>query len=146
MLGGNIVDNIMDKLAQKLSAQEMIKANSQAEVQSAISDATEIFTKKMDEATDSFTKKVEDALSKKMEESDTKTHDVGVQTYRNVQALINKQQEKTAEEFKEINSKMETLQYAVESKNSGLLPLIIITLLIAGADLVINVLRIFGIL
>ncbi|SDA69321.1 hypothetical protein SAMN02910275_02171 [Butyrivibrio sp. INlla18] len=146
MLGGNIVDNIMDKLAQKLSAQEMIKANSQAEVESAISDATEIFTKKMDEATDSFTKKVEDALSKKMEESDSKTHDVGVQTYRNVQALINKQQEKTAEEFKELDTKLETLQYAVESKNSGLLPLIIITLLVAGADLVINILRIFGIL
>ncbi len=146
MLGGNIVDNIMDKLAQKLSAQEMIKANSQAEVESAISDATEIFTKKMDEATDSFTKKVEDALTKKMEESDSKTHDVGVQTYRNVQALINKQQEKTAEEFKELDSKLETLQYAVESKNSGLLPLIIVTLLVAGADLVINILRIFGIL
>lgn len=146
MLGGNIVDNIMDKLAQKLSAQEMIKANSQAEVESAISDATEIFTKKMDEATDSFTRKVEDALTKKMEESDSKTHDVGVQTYRNVQALINKQQEKTAEEFKELDSKLETLQYAVESKNSGLLPLIIITLLVAGADLVINILRIFGIL
>ncbi|MBE5841911.1 MAG: hypothetical protein E7304_10975 [Butyrivibrio sp.] len=140
------MDNIMDKLAQKLSAQEMIKANSQAEVESAISDATEIFTKKMDEATDSFTKKVEDALSKKMEESDSKTHDVGVQTYRNVQALINKQQEKTAEEFKELDTKLETLQYAVESKNSGLLPLIIITLLVAGADLVINILRIFGIL
>ncbi|MCR4758130.1 MAG: hypothetical protein K5792_10060 [Butyrivibrio sp.] len=140
------MDNIMDKLAQKLSAQEMIKANSQAEVESAISDATEIFTKKMDEATDSFTKKVEDALSKKMEESDSKTHDVGVQTYRNVQALINKQQEKTAEEFKELDTKLETLQYAVESKNSGLLPLIIITLLVVGADLVINVLRIFGIL
>ncbi|AOZ95580.1 hypothetical protein bhn_I0546 [Butyrivibrio hungatei] len=146
MLGGNIVDNIMDKLAQKLSAQEMIKANSQAEVESAISDATEIFTKKMDEATDSFTRKVEDALTKKMEESDSKTHDVGVQTYRNVQALINKQQEKTAEEFKELDSKLETLQYAVESKNSGLLPLIIVTLLVAGADLVINILRIFGIL
>lgn len=146
MLGGNIVDNIMDKLAQKLSAQEMIKANSQAEVESAISDATEIFTKKMDEATDSFTKKVEDTLTKKMEESDSKTHDVGVQTYRNVQALINKQQEKTAEEFKELDSKLETLQYAVESKNSGLLPLIIVTLLVAGADLVINILRIFGIL
>ena len=146
MLGGNIVDNIMDKLAQKLSAQEMIKANSQAEVESAISDATEIFTKKMDEATDSFTKKVEDTLTKKLEESDSKTHDVGVQTYRNVQALINKQQEKTAEEFKELDTKLETLQYAVESKNSGLLPLIIITLLVAGADLVINILRIFGIL
>ena len=146
MLGGNIVDNIMDKLAQKLSAQEMIKANSQAEVESAISDATEIFTKKMDEATDSFTKKVEDTLAKKLEESDSKTHDVGVQTYRNVQALINKQQEKTAEEFKELDTKLETLQYAVESKNSGFLPLIIITLLVAGADLVINILRIFGIL
>ena len=31
MLGGWIVDNFMDKLAQKLSAQEMIKANAAAE-------------------------------------------------------------------------------------------------------------------
>ena len=31
MFGGRIMDNFMDKLAQRFNAQEMIKANSQAE-------------------------------------------------------------------------------------------------------------------
>ena len=31
MLGGKFVDNLMDKFAQKLSAQEMIRANEAAE-------------------------------------------------------------------------------------------------------------------
>ncbi len=135
VLGGTIVDNIMDKFAEKFSAQDMIKANSQAEVETAIS-----------ETVDALSKKMEENLGKKFDENSTKTHDVGVQTYRNIQAILNKQEEKHVEEYKEIERKFEELHFAIETKNSAVLPIVIVTLLVAGADLVINILRIFGIL
>ncbi len=129
------MDNIMDKLTDKISAQDIIKANSQAEVETAINDAN-----------DALLGKMEESLGKKLEESNTKTHDVGVQTYRNVQAILNKQQEKAEEQAKDLNAKIEAIQFAVETKNSALLPLLIITLIVAGTDLCINILRMLGIL
>ena len=135
MPGGSVVDNIMDKLAEKITAQEMIKANSQAEVETAINDATQ-----------ALFGKVEEKLDKQHEENQAKTHDIGVQTYRNVQAILNKQQEKTEETFKEMNVKLEVLQTAIESKNNAVTPLLIVTLIVALADLVLAILRIFGIL
>ena len=125
----------MDKFTEKFSAQDMIKANSQAEVETAIS-----------ETVDALSKKMEENLGKKFDENSTKTHDVGVQTYRNIQAILNKQEEKHVEEYKEIERKFEELHFAIETKNSAVLPIVIVTLLVAGADLVINILRIFGIL
>jgi len=129
------LDNIMDKLTREMSAQDMIKANTQAEVESAISESVEAVSKKMEEN-----------FNKKFDENSTKTHDVGVQTYRNIQAILNKQEEKHQEEYKEIQKKFEEVHFAIETKNSALLPLLIVTLLVAGADLVINILRIFGII
>ncbi|MBO6242248.1 MAG: hypothetical protein J6O61_15705 [Butyrivibrio sp.] len=129
------MDNIMDKLAEKISAQDMIKANTQAEVESAISESVEAVSRKMEES-----------FNKKFDENSTKTHDVGVQTYRNIQAVLNKQEEKHQEEYKEIQKRFEEVQVAVETKNTALLPLLIVTLLVAGADLVINILKIIGIL
>lgn len=129
------MDNIMDKLTKEMSAQDMIKANTQAEVESAISESVEAVSKKMEEN-----------FNKKFDENSTKTHDVGVQTYRNIQAILNKQEEKHQEEYKEIQKKFEEVHFAIETKNSALLPLLIVTLLVAGADLVINILRIFGII
>ncbi|MBQ6415383.1 MAG: hypothetical protein IJJ65_03940 [Butyrivibrio sp.] len=129
------MDNIMDKLTREMSAQDMIKANTQAEVESAISESVEAVSKKMEEN-----------FNKKFDENSTKTHDVGVQTYRNIQAILNKQEEKHQEEYKEIQKKFEEVHIAIETKNTALLPLLIVTLLVAGADLVINILRIFGII
>lgn len=129
------MDNIMDKLTREMSAQDMIKANTQAEVESAISESVEAVSKKMEEN-----------FNRKFDENSTKTHDVGVQTYRNIQAILNKQEEKHQEEYKEIQKKFEEVHFAIETKNTGLLPLLIVTLLVAGADLVINILRIFGII
>lgn len=129
------MDNIMDKLTREMSAQDMIKANTQAEVESAISESVEAVSKKMEEN-----------FNKKFDENSTKTHDVGVQTYRNIQAILNKQEEKHQEEYKEIQKKFEEVHFAIETKNSALLPLLIVTLLVAGADLIINILRIFGII
>ncbi len=129
------MDNIMDKLAEKISAQDMIKANSQAEVEAAIS-----------QSVDALSKKMEENFDKKFDENSTKTHDVGVQTYRNIQAVLNKQEEKHQEQYKEIERKFEELHFAVETKNNAVLPIVIVALFVAGADLIINVLRVFGIL
>ena len=125
----------MDKLTREMSAQDMIKANTQAEVESAISESVEAVSKKMEEN-----------FNKKFDENSTKTHDVGVQTYRNIQAILNKQEEKHQEEYKEIQKKFEEVHFAIETKNSALVPLLIVALLVAGAYLVINILRIFGII
>ena len=86
------------------------------------------------------------AYSQKLEESQEKVHDVGVQVYRNVQAIVERGQNWNKDEFKDVAKKMESIQVGVETKNAALLPLSIITMLLVIADIVINVLRILGII
>ncbi len=175
----------MDKLTEKISAQDIIRANSRAEAleaertrqeaeqykaqleelkqnekehRSAIEDtkaSLEEAKSSIGEARESIegtrtsleeTKGSLEALTKRMDDNETKVHDVGVQVYRNVQAVVEKTQEKNTEEFKELHTKLEAIQVAVETKNNALLPMCIIILLVAGADLVINILRLLGIL
>ncbi len=185
MLGGKIVDNFMDKLAEKISAQDIIRANAQAEAaeaertkqeaeqfklqleelrqnekqhRAAIEDAKASISKtqaSIEETKSSIeetkasieeTVKTISDLNEKLSDNETKVHDVGVQVYRNVQAVVEKGQEKNMDQFKEQSRRLEAIQIAIESKNSAVLPVLIITLLVAGADLVINILRILGIL
>ncbi len=193
MLGGNIVDNFMDKLAEKISAQDIIRANAQAEAMEAerTKQEAEQFKTKLEElrenetehravieaAKDSIeaaktsieeTGKTVSALSEKLRENETalseklreneaaiseklhdnevNVHDVGVQVYRNVQAVVEKNQERNSDDFKEQARRLEAIQIAIESKNNAVLPVLIITLLVAGADLVLNILRILGVL
>ncbi|MBO4456763.1 MAG: hypothetical protein J5802_03520 [Butyrivibrio sp.] len=159
------MENFMDKLAEKLSAQDIIKANSQAEVAEAqrIKKEAEHYKKEIEEMrrnAENYRQQLEDIMDvsrdyteeferiiRKIDESDLKTHDVGVQTYRNIQALLEKDKGKGkggGEEISEINKKLETVLDIVEYKNNALGPLIIIVLLIVAADLTFNVLRIFG--
>ena len=163
------MENFMDKLAEKLSAQDIIKANSQAEVAEAqrIKKEAEHYKKEIEEMrrnAENYRQQLEDIMDvsrdyteeferiiKKIDESDLKTHDVGVQTYRNIQALLEKDKgklslSKSGEEITEINKKLETVLDIVEYKNNALGPLIIIVLLIVAADLTFNVLRIFGVI
>ncbi|WP_022766530.1 hypothetical protein [Butyrivibrio sp. XPD2006] len=164
MLGGKIVDNFMDKLAEKIGAQEIIKANAQAEAMEAerTKQEAEQFKLQLEElrqnekehraaiedarASIQETGKTVAALTDRLEQSETQVHDVGVQVYRNVQAVVEKSQDKNLEEFKDVKHKVEAVQVAVEGKNNAVLPLVIITLLVAGTDLVINILRILGVL
>jgi hypothetical protein len=204
MLGGNIVDNFMDKLAEKISAQDIIRANAQAEAMEAerTKQEAEQFKTQLEElrenekehravieaAKDSIeaaktsieeTGKTVSALSEKLRENETalseklrenetalseklreneaaiseklhdnevNVHDVGVQVYRNVQAVVEKNQERNSDDFKEQARRLEAIQIAIESKNNAVLPVLIITLLVAGADLVLNILRILGVL
>ena len=161
----------MDKLAEKIGTRDIIKANAQAEAMEAERTRQEAEQYKIQleqlkagetehkKAIDVMGKTLED-LTKRMDDSDTKVHDVGVQVYRNVQAIVEKGQdkefeeleslkkklEKSEEEFKELSNKLETILVGVDTGNSGVKPLLVITMLIAAADLVINILRILGII
>ena len=164
MLGGKIVENFMDKLAEKIGAQDIIRANAQAEAMEAerTKQEAEQFKIQLEElragekehraaiedARNSIqeTGKTIAALTERLEQNETQVHDVGVQVYRNVQAVVEKGQEKSLDEFKEVKHNIEAVQVAVETKNKAVTPLLIITLLVAGADLVLNILRILGVL
>ena len=161
------MENFMDKLEKKFSAQDIIKANSQAEMAEAqrIKKEAEPYRKEIVELrkhAEDYSQQLEqleelmeasrdyseefDRILSKIDESDSKTHDVGVQIYRNVQAIVDKNREKIEEEIAEINKKMETVLDIVEYKNNAVGPLLIIIGLIALADLTFNVLTIFGII
>ncbi len=165
------MDNFMTKLAEKISAQDIIRANSQAEAAEAarIKQEAEQYKAQLEEIrlasqeykaileemkNDSVSYKAqlqdmkEDAKEyrQKLEDSETKIHDVGVQVYRNVQAVVEKAQDKNKAEFKELREKLETLQVTCETRNSAVLPLVVVILLVAGADLVLNILRLLGLL
>ncbi len=165
------MENFMDKLAEKIGTRDIIKANAQAEAMEAerTKQEAEQYKLQLEElkageaehkkAIDDMGKTLE-GLTKRMDDTDTKVHDVGVQVYRNVQAIVENGQDKTfeeieglkkkleksEEEFKELSNKLETILVGVDTGNSGVKPLLVITMLIAAADLVINILRILGII
>ena len=165
------MDNFMNKLAEKISAQDIIRANSQAEAaenerikQEAeqykaqlqqLKQNAEEYKKYLDEYKALLEEMKENTSSytSKLDENATRIHDVGVQTYRNVQAVVEKSQDKNREEIRELgkelgkkmDEKFETVLFAAEKGNGALLPLTIITMILVIADIVINVLRILGI-
>ena len=161
----------MNKLAEKFSASDIIKANSQAEAAEAqrIKQEAEQYKLQLEEikqASEEYRAIIEEMrkdagvyktqlqemkddakqYQEKLDENASKIHDVGVQVYRNVQAVVEKNQDKNREELRDIQNRLETLQVSVETKNSALLPLTIITMLLVVADLVFNILRFLGII
>lgn len=195
------MENILDNIAEKVSAQDIIRANQQAEAAEAerTRQEAEQYRAQLEELKENArenrqaideTRKTLAELSERMDSNDTRIHDVGVQVYRNVQAVVEKGQaqgleeiknleekvsagfeelsqksadqiselgdtnekairdikDKNAEAFKDINKNFEQVLVGIESKNSAVQPLLIVTLLISAADLVINILRILGVL
>nr|WP_297767033.1 hypothetical protein [uncultured Butyrivibrio sp.] len=165
------MENFMNKLAEKFSSQDIIRANSQAEAaeNARIKQEAEQYKAQLEEmkrTSEEYRAILEEMRSDagdykaqlqemkeetrqykdKLEENQAKIHDVGVQVYRNVQAVIEKSQDRNKEEIKDIQNRLETLQVSVETKNSALLPLTIITMLLVIADLVFNILRFLGII
>ena len=107
--GERIMVSLMNKLADKISAQEMIKANTAAEtaerermrVQLAqYQEQMEEIRKKSGELTEQLA-----GIGKNVElsgEEDRKhTHDIGVQIYRNVQACVREENDKICRELSE---------------------------------------------
>ena len=152
MWGGKMMDGFMDKLAEKVSASDIIRANAQAEAAETerLRQEAEQFRTQLEQLKESerehraIIEDTRDSLTSRIEENETRIHDVGVQVYRNVQAIVEKGQEKNAENFKELSSKLEAVQFAAENKNKAVTPLVVITLLVALADLVFNILRFLG--
>ena len=153
MWGGKMMDGFMDKLAEKVSASDIIRANAQAEAAETerLRQEAEQFRTQLEQLKESerehraIIEDTRDSLTSRIEENETRIHDVGVQVYRNVQAIVEKGQEKNAENFKELSSKLEAVQFAAENKNKAVTPLVVITLLVALADLVFNILRFLGV-
>ena len=151
------MDNFMYNPEEKISAQDIIRANAQAETAESerikqeaeqyrlqleeIKETNRQYKEKLDE----FKNEI-DNVSKKIDESDSRIHDVGVQVYRNVQAVIDKNSEKTNAELEQLNSRLETVLSAAGHKNKGFMPLLVITIIIALADLVLNILIYLGII
>ena len=158
------MDSIMDKIAEKISAQDLIRANSQAETAEAarIKQEAEQYRQQLEEIRnndkdyrqqlDEFMKHSKDysgdfdVITDKLAQNEQNIHDIGVQTYRNVQAVVEKSGNKTMDELKEIERRIETVTAISDNKNGGLMPVVIITLIISAANLVINILRLLGII
>jgi archaellum component FlaC len=185
MAGGKFVENFMDRLAGKvIGSQDIIRANAQAEAMEAerTRQEAEQYRAQLEElrAGEAERRKALDnvnealaVLSKRIDENDTKIHDVGVQIYRNVQAVVEKGQaeelrqlqevldklegnttdfsplsrklNRLDESIKELETKLETIHVAVETKNSAAIPLMVITMLLAAASLIFNILVHLGI-
>ena len=153
MVGGSIMDGFMDKLAEKVSASDIIRANSQAEAaeMERLRQEADQFRIQVEQLKESekehmaIIEETRDSLNRRMDDSENKIHDVGVQVYRNVQAIVEKGQEKNEESFKEMSSKLEAVLFAAEGKNKAVTPLLVITLLVAAADLAFNILRYLGV-
>ncbi len=180
------MENNMDGLTGKrIGSQDIIRANAQAEAMEAARTRQEAeqYKTQLEELRQSekeHRKAIDDAnealavLSKRMDDNEEKIHDVGVQVYRNVQAVVEKGHEQDKEQFrlmgemilgntfdssdiikkinktdeaiKELEAKLETIHVGVETKNSAVTPLVIVTLIIAAADLVFNILVRLGII
>ncbi len=116
---------------------------------------------------DNVIDELKENLDKRFDKSDEATHDVGVRIYRNVQASVIDEQKKQMEDIREdfkkqldsirgefsvLLRRLDTTRNQLEeefrdnnkNKNKGLVPVGIIILLISLADLVINILRILG--
>ncbi len=197
------MESFMDRRADKLSAQEMIKANEAAEaahreqiekqnkqyeeeiavlrqnaqklenrlddIEGALKDLSAKANNPDDSAqnVDVAIGDLRENLEKRLDKSDETTHDVGVRIYRNVQASVideqNKQMDAIREDFKKqldsirgefsvLLRRLDTTRSQLEEEyrnnnndsNKGIIPIGVLILLVSVANLVINILRILG--
>ena len=180
------MENFMDRLGDNgIGSQDIIRANAQAEAMEAARTRQEaeqykVQLEELRRSEEEHRKAIDDAneqlalLSRRIDENDVRIHDVGVQIYRNVQAVVEKTKEeekqhlktleemiegsnvdvvslirkieKNYEEIRSLEAKLETIQVGVETKNSAVTPLVIITMLLVAADLAFNILVRLGII
>ena len=118
----------------------------------------------LDKSLKTMLEETNDKLSKRLDETDEKNHDVGVRVYRNVQASLIDEQKKQTEEilqavnnissdkmrsdmkeqFKELTRKVDALYTQVGTKNNGVVPISVISLIVSIATLVLLCLRLMG--
>ena len=165
MFGGKWMDTFMDKLAQKLNAQEMIKANSAADAEEmnqlknqlreydeCLAQMQQENTEKLQELQQEYTTKLEEIrqnteeleelrkhLDEKLDGSDENVHKECVKVYRNVQAAVVEENEKQTEAI------AGKIKESLNGKLNGVLGVSIAALLVAAADIVLHVLNILHI-
>ena len=159
------MDTFMDKLAQKLNAQEMIKANSAADAEEmdqlknqlreydeCLAQMQQENTEKLQELQQEYTTKLEEIrqnteeleelrkhLDEKLDGSDENVHKECVKVYRNVQAAVVEGNEKQTEAI------AGKIKESLNGKLNGVLGVSIAALLVAAADIVLHVLSILHI-
>ena len=159
------MDTFMDKLAQKLNAQEMIKANSAADAEEmdqlknqlreydeCLAQMQQENTEKLQELQQEYTTKLEEIrqnteeledlrkhLDEKLDGSDENVHKECVKVYRNVQAAVVEENEKQTEAI------AGKIKESLNGKLNGVLGVSIAALLVAAADIVLHVLNILHI-
>lgn len=112
MFGGKIMDNFMDKLAQKLNAQEMIKANSAAEA--AQMNKMQSQMAEYDAALQEIRKlnyknaEAADHLNQLLTETTQKVDELTKESIAKIEAI--QSQDKSTEIAEQLHSLMETLQ------------------------------------
>ncbi len=113
------MDNVMDRpVEKKIGAQDIIRANAQAEALEAARTKQEAENYKtqleeLRQGEKEHKKAIDDAneslvsLSRRIDENETRIHDVGVQVYRNVQAVVEKGLQQEGEQLRKLSDMIE---------------------------------------
>ena len=142
-----VMDNFMDKIAQKLNSQEIISANATSDVSIAginqtlnesLAKIAEIKENSdhLDRITENMSglQEKQETLFKNLEDF---LHTDNVKVYRNVQAAMMEELEKQTAELKDSHEK-------AAGQNKVILPFMIATMIISIANLAITIARILN--
>lgn len=144
------MDTFKDKIAQRLNAQEIIKANAEAEekennrLRNQLNEYDERIReiRQLNLKTQELTEDLEKMISaNKNVDAETleQVHKECVKVYRNVQAVVELG-------FKNQGDEIQTQTKTLKKRMGGIKPMLIITMLLAAANLAVMLLNIFGIL
>ena len=148
------MDTFIDKLAQRFSAQDMIRANLAAEAketrklrekmesyESLLQEMRQINLKNMESAERVNLMLQEGATADKaylqelFTKADENLHTENVKVYRNVQAVVVDEVKKQTDAMAAQNEELKTQNQVLQKQNKSLRPLIIVTLLAALANI-----------
>lgn len=151
------MDTFIDKIASKFTAQEIIKANSEAEEKELkrLKEQLEEYDVRLQEIRKLNLKNLEiaDKLDKMLQEekgADTDTleavHKECVKVYRNVQAVVEQGLNEQTTKLMEQNEVVINQNEGIRKKVRGIKPLVIMTFLLSAGNLAIAILKILEII
>ncbi len=160
------MDAFMDKLAEKLRAGEIIKANRAADIeemerlQSRVKEYEACLERlaavkaELDETAQNMGKELSKKASQielNMQDTRDHVHKESVKVYRNVQAVVVGEAAKQAEQLEELKFSVEELKTLASVKETpgiqkGILAVSIMSLLVSAASLTLWLLSFFGVL
>lgn len=151
------MDTFIDKIASKFTAQEIIKANSEAEEKELkrLKEQLEEYDVRLQEIRKLNLKNLEiaDKLDKMLQEekgADADTleavHKECVKVYRNVQAVVEQGLNEQTTKLMEQNEVVINQNEGIRKKVRGIKPLVIMTFLLSAGNLAIAILKILEII